>query len=181
MWVTALDNCFNCKCKRDDLICKGRCDILRDDEDEEEFDAVGLEVVDFDKRWVWKLRLIPLILDSYVEYSDAFGSFATIASDDSSDSEANGNNEPGFSEDMYDGVDEGDIKPIPKQPKRHVKDESDSDDSILGDEYASDGGDSILGEEYADVYGSSDGDYDSGPLFIKKHQNLICVTSFCQS
>ena len=93
-WIIALESCFNCICKRTDLMCKGNCDDkltgyieeydpleLGEDEKEveeniynepgEDDDGKGPKgkVLDFEKRWEAKVRLIPEALDcTYVYY-----------------------------------------------------------------------------------------------------------------
>ena len=96
-WIVALNSCFNCNCKRTDLMCKGNCDEeltgfsevyddLELDDCEEEpseniYDALDDEedstdkgpkgkVVNFESKWEKKVRLIPEALDSTYVYYD---------------------------------------------------------------------------------------------------------------
>ena len=90
-WIVALNSCFNCKCKRTDLMCKEKCiekmtgldevyDELEIEKEEENIydepdldgDSKGknLGIADFEKRWEDKVRLIPEGLDSSYVYYD---------------------------------------------------------------------------------------------------------------
>lgn len=80
MWINALDMSLNCRCKRDDLMCKSKtCYVTQ--EDDEEWDTVddNIEIIDWEKRWANKLRLIPSFMDSSYEYYPDFGSSSTIS------------------------------------------------------------------------------------------------------
>jgi len=80
MWINAIDMSLNCKCKRDDLICKSKsCYVVQDDD--EEWDTIddNIEIVDWEKRWASKLRLIPCLMDPSYEYYPDFGSSSTIS------------------------------------------------------------------------------------------------------
>ena len=79
MWINAIDMSLNCKCKRDDLICKSKnCYTVQDDD--EEWDTIddNIEIVDWEKRWASKLRLVPFLMDPSYEYYPDFGSSSTI-------------------------------------------------------------------------------------------------------
>ena len=80
MWINAIDMSLNCKCKRDDLICKSKnCYTIQDDD--EEWDTIddNIEIVDWEKRWASKLRLVPFLMDPSYEYYPDFGSSSTIS------------------------------------------------------------------------------------------------------
>ena len=93
MWIIALKSCFNCSCKRTDLMCKGDCakkftglmeeyDELEGVEEEQEnlYDDLEEEdtgdqknknkISDFEKRWGERVRWIPEALDSTYVYYD---------------------------------------------------------------------------------------------------------------
>ena len=86
MWINAIDMSLNCKCKRDDLICKSKsCYVVQDDD--EEWDTIddNIEIVDWEKRWASKLRLIPSLMDPSYEYYPDFGSSSTISVEEDND------------------------------------------------------------------------------------------------
>ena len=93
MWIVSLKSCFNCICKRTDLMCKSDCskkitglmeeydepEGCEDEEPENIYDDLEPDEDDkgnmimssgFEERWKDKVRLIPESLDSNYMYHD---------------------------------------------------------------------------------------------------------------
>ena len=79
MWINAIDISFNCRCKRDDLMCKNKtCNVIQDDDEEWDTPDDNIEIIDWEERWSKKLRMIPTSMDPSYEYYPDFGSSSTI-------------------------------------------------------------------------------------------------------
>ena len=92
MWVRVMNNCFNCGCKRADLMCKGNCgseefefgekfdEEIYDDPEMEEPENIyddlddcdnkakvkveEIKIKDFGLRWQTKVRIVPSTMDN---------------------------------------------------------------------------------------------------------------------
>ena len=93
MWINAIDISFNCRCKRDDLMCKNKtCNVIQDDDEEWDTPDDNIEIIDWEDRWSKKLRMIPTSMDPSYEYYPDFGSSSTISvEEDTNPSETKAN------------------------------------------------------------------------------------------